>query len=124
MWLHLERPLLGTWPATQAGALTGNQTGYPLVRRPALNPMTHASQGYIVFVFVICLPSFGVSVMDASNGVGKCALLFCFLKEIARVWWSFFIQCLKAFTEEPAGPGAFFLCRLLNTNSASLMNVD
>ena len=27
VWLPLERPLLGTWPATQACALTGNQTG-------------------------------------------------------------------------------------------------
>ena len=29
-------PALGTWPATQAHALTGNQTSNPLVRRPAL----------------------------------------------------------------------------------------
>ena len=37
VWLPLVHPLLGTWPATQACALTGNQTGDPLVRRPALN---------------------------------------------------------------------------------------
>ena len=45
MWLSLTRPLLGTWPETQARALTGNQTGDPLVHRPALGPLSHASQG-------------------------------------------------------------------------------
>ena len=38
-------PLLRTWPATQAHALTGNRTDNPLVRRPALNPLSHTSQG-------------------------------------------------------------------------------
>ena len=47
MWLPLERPPLGTWPATQACALTGNWTSNPLVCRPALNPLSHTSQGYI-----------------------------------------------------------------------------
>ena len=41
----LHAPLLGTWPVTQACALTGNQTGNPLVRRPAFNPLSHTSQG-------------------------------------------------------------------------------
>ena len=45
VWLPLERPLLGTWPATQACALTGNQTGDPLVHRPVLNPLSYSSQG-------------------------------------------------------------------------------
>ena len=45
VWLPLERPLLGTWPATQACALTGNRTSDPLVRRLGLNPLSHASQG-------------------------------------------------------------------------------
>ena len=35
----------GTQSATQACALTGNQTGDPLVRRPALSPLSHTSQG-------------------------------------------------------------------------------
>ena len=35
---------LGTWPTTQACALTRNQTGDPLVHRPALNPLSHTSQ--------------------------------------------------------------------------------
>ena len=45
MWLLLTRPLLGSWFATQACALTGNQTGDPLVHSPALNPLGHTSQG-------------------------------------------------------------------------------
>ena len=38
-------PQLGTWPATQACALTGYQTGDHLVHRPALNPLSYTSQG-------------------------------------------------------------------------------
>ena len=45
VWLPVTRPLLGTWPETQACALTGNWTGDPLVHRPALNPLSHTSQG-------------------------------------------------------------------------------
>ena len=37
-------PLLGTWPAIQPCALTGNQAGDPLVRRPALSPVSRTSQ--------------------------------------------------------------------------------
>ena len=37
-----------TWPATQARALTGNQTGDPLVRRLALNPLSHTRQNTTV----------------------------------------------------------------------------
>ena len=43
--LPLARPQLGTWPATQACALTGNQTTNPLVHSPSLNPLNHISQG-------------------------------------------------------------------------------
>ena len=45
VWLPLRHPLLGTWPTTQACALTRNQTRNPLVRRPVLNPLSHTSQG-------------------------------------------------------------------------------
>ena len=45
VWLSLAYPLLDTWPATQACALTGNRTGDPLVHRLALNPLSHSSQG-------------------------------------------------------------------------------
>ena len=44
MWLPLVYPPLGTWPSTQVCALTGNQTGNPLVPRPALNLLSHTSQ--------------------------------------------------------------------------------
>ena len=50
VWLPLTRPLLGTWPAIQACALTGNQTGNSLILRPALNPLSHTSQGWRVIV--------------------------------------------------------------------------
>ena len=43
--LPLICPLLGTWPATQARALTGSQNGDPLVRSLVLNPLSHTSQG-------------------------------------------------------------------------------
>ena len=46
-WLPLAHPQLGTWPATQAWALTGNQTGNLSVPRPALNPLSHTSEGVI-----------------------------------------------------------------------------
>ena len=45
MWLPLVCSLLGTWPTTQAFALTGNQICNPLVRRPVLSPLSHTSQG-------------------------------------------------------------------------------
>ena len=51
VWLPLVCPLLGTWPATQACALTGNQTHDPVVRRPVLNPLSHTSQGKICWSF-------------------------------------------------------------------------
>ena len=45
VWLPLTLPPMGTWPVTQAGALTGNRTSDPLVRRPVLSPLSHTSQG-------------------------------------------------------------------------------
>ena len=44
-WLPLTHPILGTRPATQACALTGNPTSDPLVHRLALNPLSHTRQG-------------------------------------------------------------------------------
>ena len=52
MWLPLTCPLLGTWPATQACALTGNQTSDSLVHRPMLRPLSYTSQG------LLFIPSF------------------------------------------------------------------
>ena len=43
VWLPLTCSLPGTWPATQACALTG--TSDPLVHRPAFNPLSRTSSG-------------------------------------------------------------------------------
>ena len=48
LWLPLTS--LGTWPAIQACALSGNHTCDPLVCRPTLNPLRHTSQGWMVLV--------------------------------------------------------------------------
>ena len=48
VWLHLTHPHLGTWPATQACALTGNQTRDLSFCRPVLNPLSHTTQGSII----------------------------------------------------------------------------
>ena len=45
VWLPLTRPQLGTWPATQACALTGNRTSNPLVPKSMLNLLIYTSQG-------------------------------------------------------------------------------
>ena len=53
VWLPLSCPLVGTRPATQAHALTGNGTGDPLVGRQALNPLSHTSQGYLLCILIL-----------------------------------------------------------------------
>ena len=50
VWLPLTCPTLGTWPSTQACAQTGNLTGDLLVRRLALNPLSHTSQGHCLIL--------------------------------------------------------------------------
>ena len=45
--------LLAYWPATCACALTGNQTSNLLVRRLALSPLSHTSQGKTAFLIYI-----------------------------------------------------------------------
>ena len=62
VWLPLTCPLLGIWPATQACALTGNQSGDPLIHRRALNPLRHTYQGPIIlFDLLICFLHFSLS---------------------------------------------------------------
>ena len=46
-WLPLTLPQLGTWPTTQACALSGNQTSNLSIHRPALNPLRHTSQSKV-----------------------------------------------------------------------------
>ena len=50
VWLPFTRPQLGTRPTTQTCTLTGNRTSNLLVQRPALNPLSHTSQGSILYV--------------------------------------------------------------------------
>ena len=50
--LPLACPQLGTWPATQAHALTGNRTSDLSVRRPELSPLSHTSQGAVLKVLI------------------------------------------------------------------------
>ena len=42
--LPLIHPLLGTWLATQACALTGNRTGDLLLLQASTQPLSHTSQ--------------------------------------------------------------------------------
>ena len=44
-WLPLAHSQMGTWPATQACALTRNPTSDLLITRRVLNPLSHTSQG-------------------------------------------------------------------------------
>ena len=57
VWLPFVCPLLGTWPATQARALTGNQTGHPLAHRRALNPLSHPARANLLLLyFMVFVP--------------------------------------------------------------------
>ena len=55
--MPLSHPQLETWLETQACALTRNRTSNVLVSRPALNPLSHTSQGRISFAMEVFLPS-------------------------------------------------------------------
>ena len=48
VWLPLMHPALGTWPAIQACALTGDRTGDRLLCRLTLNPLSHTTQGWFL----------------------------------------------------------------------------
>ena len=67
VWLLIVYPLLGTWPATQACALTRNCTSDPLRLRQALNPQSHTSQGCLVCFRSVCV---------SRNSIKKLSLLF------------------------------------------------
>ena len=53
--------LLGTWLATQTCAQTGNQTGDPLVRRPALIPLGTPARAELISWEPPCLVSEAVN---------------------------------------------------------------
>ena len=64
-WLPVTQPQPGTWPATQACALIGNQTGNPLLCRPVPNPQGHTSQGYRLFLKRVFLVKSEISLSSA-----------------------------------------------------------
>ena len=49
VWLPLARPLLGTWPETQACAPTGNRTHHPVLRRPLLKSTEPHQLGKLLY---------------------------------------------------------------------------
>ena len=63
VWLPLARLQPGIWPATQACALTGIQTGDLLVCRMTHNPLSHTSQSLLV-----CFFHYNVSFLKAASG--------------------------------------------------------
>ena len=89
------RPPLGTQPATQACALTGKRNGDPLVRRPALNPLSHTSQGPSLTCWgnPILFSTVAAPVCISTNS----ALGFPFLHNLAStclltcLWWPFWL---------------------------------
>ena len=78
---HTPHWVAGTWPATQACALTGNRTGNPLVHRPVLNPLSHTSQGHCMnFRLRVDLEPYNASI---------CYVFLSLL--IGRIIFSFFV---------------------------------
>ena len=73
MRLPFACPLLGTWPATQACALTGNQTGDPLICIPVLNPLNHTNQGSFT-LFLKTAPNHHSRQFRNSFPTGKASL--------------------------------------------------
>ena len=49
-WLPLMHPLLGTWSATQACALTENRTNDPLLYRMALSLLSHTAKAFSILL--------------------------------------------------------------------------
>ena len=66
-WLPPTHLQLGVWPTTQACVLSGNRTGDLLVRRLALSPLSHTSQGCLPFfknfLFALISLARGVSIL-------------------------------------------------------------
>ena len=89
--MPLAHRQLGTWPETQACALTGNRTGELSVRMLALNPLSYTSQGS-AFLFT-------------RNLIVK-YLLTVFINNIAT---SYFLTPLSFLTNN----GIFFLAKVL-----------
>ena len=115
VWLPLEHPLLGTWPATQACALSGNWTGNLLVRRPMLYPLSYTSQGPILifvcgnfsswFLFLVHLFSnekTGLSRQHDDLHLGERQVWItipvlgnCVMEKVTRLLWFSFLICKR-----------------------------
>ena len=117
------RPLLGTWPTTQACALTGNWTSDPLVRRPTLNPVNYTSQGLSPRIFIVCilhisLWPFWLNFCEACNVCGKAHLVACgvhffqhhFLRRLPLPHWIAFAQRLADYIPAGLFLGFLFCC--------------
>ena len=88
MWLPLAQPLLGTWSAAQACALTGNQTSDPVVHRPVLSTLSYTSQGYLFSFLTVfwCIDVFNVDEYQF--------IIFSLCKEKYTLLWVFFKKSL------------------------------
>ena len=98
VWLPLTLPLLGTWPTTQACALTGNQTCDLLVCRLVLNPLSHTSQGsHILFSAQILCVFFWHQYLNcwSSFSATKSCLSFSFFSFINLIF-SFILSFLSS----------------------------
>ena len=62
--VSLTHPQLGTWPKTQACALTGNRTCHLSVCRSALNPLSAPVRAFISFFLSFCLHSFEIDFKE------------------------------------------------------------
>ena len=75
VWLPITGPSLGTWPATQACALTGSQTRDPLVHRLTLNPLSQSTSqsnsSFFFFFVLLCLLKHVSSVFPPLNLCGS-----------------------------------------------------
>ena len=117
VWLPLTCLLLGTWPTTQACALTRTRTSNPLVHRLALCPLSYTSQGWIIYFlsFILLMGYFtliGFHVVNHPSIPGKIRwvmlydpfsvllnsvcryLLRIFASVFIRVWPVDFVWCL------------------------------
>ena len=107
-------PLLGTWPATQACALTGNQTGDPLVHRLELSPLSHTSQckTYEIFIsgtFHLLFPAHGwpwVTEAPASKTMDKRGTTVVGFQKLHFVLWPGEIRLLTIH-ELPKNQGVY-----------------
>ena len=125
MWLPLTRPQLGTWPATQACALTENQTSHPLVHSPcSIHWATPSTPGQLIF-FVFCFLG-QLFIVEFYFEIFSFFLFFCFfilfyfyfyffllLFNYSCMPWNFLeVESFKLILEKPLILWAFFICKM------------